>query len=133
MKGNTIKKIAPGIQANAVTPEEPIMQSSVEVSNFPREYYTPRPVPKCFVVGEVRKLSNDGSPPDSISDRQKVAGPAAATQMDDTIEANSIVKTFDHSVIFTTPSLGSQSPNRPVLAPQQLRRAPLRPNPYRAG
>ncbi|KAF3053692.1 hypothetical protein E8E11_011341 [Didymella keratinophila] len=80
---NTIKKAAPEAQIDESTQDEQVIAPSDDAVNFPREYYKPRPVSQSFVVGEVRKVSNNGSPPDSIKARGQVPKTVVATQVED--------------------------------------------------
>lgn len=95
-KGNTIKKAAPEAQINESTQDKLAIQPSHEDSSFPREYYKPRPVPQSFVVGEVRKVSNNGSPPDSIKAQDQVPKTVAATRAEDAAgRKNAVSSTAD--------------------------------------
>jgi len=82
-KGNTIKKAAPETQIDESTEDEQVIAPTDDAVSFPREYYKPRPVPHSFVVGEVRKVSNNGSPPDSVKAQEQVPKTVVATQADD--------------------------------------------------
>jgi hypothetical protein len=85
---NTIKKAAPGAQIGESVQHKPVVSSGKEDSDFPREYYRPRPVPKSFVVGEVRKVFSNVSPSDSNKAREQVVKTAAA-QQESTADAKS--------------------------------------------
>ena len=81
LKGKTIKKSAPKAQdSNGLSVGNELASRSKDTDNdFPSEYYTPRPVPKSFVVGEVRKVSNNGSPLNYPGARAKEAEPKVTT------------------------------------------------------
>lgn len=96
-KGNTIKKAAPGAQIGESTQEEQILLRSENDSNFLREYYKPRPVPQSFAVGEVRKVSNNNSPPHSSSTLDQVQQTAAADRMEIDADAKSGVNSAGDS------------------------------------
>lgn len=56
----TINKSAPKVARNDEHHRELAPAIVNDDSSFPGEYYTPRPTPKTFVVGEVRKVSTSG-------------------------------------------------------------------------
>ncbi|KAF2633309.1 hypothetical protein BU25DRAFT_486437 [Macroventuria anomochaeta] len=81
LKGRTIKKAAPGVQIgdSQSLHSGPDLGTKDEGVTFPYEYYKPRPTPKSFVVGEVRKMSNNGSSPDSPRSQGKRTNQDVAT------------------------------------------------------
>ena len=80
-KGKTIKKPALALVAKIDTVDQDASkcQLNSEDITFPREYYTPRPIPKSFVVSEVRKLTNNGSQSDSLICHTQAFRPEQAT------------------------------------------------------
>ncbi|KAL1607557.1 hypothetical protein SLS59_002525 [Nothophoma quercina] len=80
-KGKTIKKpaLAPVVKIDTVDQDASNCQLNSEDITFPREYYTPRPISKSFVVSEVRKLTNNGSQSDPLVCHTQAFKPEQAT------------------------------------------------------
>lgn len=113
IKGNTIKKTTLGAQIGAFTQAKPVPQSTNKDNYFPREYYKPRPIPKSFTVGEVRKVSGDGSPMEA---RHEVVDSAAATQSQSTVKTTSVESTAACTEKPAITSVRSQPSEGPVSA-----------------